>query len=182
MTNYAVALTFPREVKQEIIELQAKYKKYVTYRIEPHVTLKYPFATEVNITSIDERLREVAHRSSPFTLVLNGIKYFEGQNNVAYFAVENKEPVMNLHSRIVHSLEDLDKEESMGVFDLERFTPHATIGEQIPQEVFLCIKQALDRLNLRYEFEVDSYTLFSAREDDIWKSVEVFEFRDKGHV
>lgn len=80
MTNYAVALTFPREVKQEVIKLQVEYKKYVTYRIEPHIALKYPFATEVDIVFINERLREVADRSALFTLILNGIKYFEGEN------------------------------------------------------------------------------------------------------
>ena len=176
MTNYAVALTFPREVKQEIIKLQEEYKKYVIYRIEPHITLKYPFATKVDIAVINERLKKVADISVPFTLVLNGIKYFEGENNVVYIAVETKEPVINLHNSIVHSLEDLDKEESMEIFDLERFAPHATIGEHIPQEVFPHIKKTLARLNPRYEIEVNSFTLFSAGEDDIWKSIEVFKF------
>jgi len=176
MTNYAVALTFPREVKQEIIELQVEYKKYVAYSIEPHITLKYPFTTEVDIAVINKRLKEVAGISTPFTLVLNGIQYFEGENNVAYIAIETKEPVINLHDSIVHSLEDLDKEESMEIFDLERFTPHATIGEQIPQEVFPHIKKTLARINLRYEIEINSFTLFSAGADDIWKSIGVFKF------
>lgn len=176
MTSYAVVLTFPGEIKKEITKLQEQYKKYITYRIEPHITLKYPFATEVDMAVINKKLRKVADRSAPFSLVLNGIEYFEGENNVAYIAVQTKEPIINLHNSIVHSLEDLDKEESMEIFDLQRFSPHVTIGEKIPQEVFPYIKKTLARLNLIYEIEVSSFTLFTAGKDGIWKSSRVFKF------
>lgn len=175
MISYAVALTFPPEVKEELSKLQKEYTEYISYRIEPHITLKYPFATDVGVVVINDRLHKVANATRSFIVVLNGVKYFEGENNVAYVAIENKGPIIDLHYRIVHSLEDLDKEESMEIFDLQRFTPHATIGEQIPKEVFPRVKDSLSSLHIRYDIEVNSFSLFSAREDDFWKSMGSFE-------
>ena len=61
--------------------------------------------------------------------MLNGIEYFEGTNNVAYVAVENKWPVIGLHTDIVYSLKGLIEESDKEAYKLERFTPHVTIGE-----------------------------------------------------
>jgi 2'-5' RNA ligase len=160
MISYAVALTFPPEVKEELSKLQKEYTEYISYRIEPHITLKYPFATDVGVVVINDRLHKVANATRSFIVVLNGVKYFEGENNVAYVAIENKGPIIDLHYRIVHSLEDLDKEESMEIFDLE---------------VFPRVKDSLSSLHIRYDIEVNSFSLFSAREDDFWKSIGSFE-------
>ena len=110
MISYAVALTFPPEVKEVLSKLRKEYTEYVSYRIEPHITLKYPFMTDVKVVVINDRLQKVANAPRPFIVVLNGVKYFEGENNVAYVAIENEDPVIDLHYHIVHSLEDLDKE------------------------------------------------------------------------
>ena len=168
--DYAIALTFPAEVAEKLSSLREEYNRYVGYTIEPHITLAYPFLPEVDIATIKEKLQAVAKRTKPFSLVLNGIEYFEEANNVAYAAVENKRPVIDLHTDIKHSLDGLIKDEyTEGIYNLERFTPHATISEQIPDEVFPIIKKALADCVLHYEIKITSFTLFSADEDGIWK-------------
>ena len=58
ITLYAIVLTFPDEVAKVLSELREliKYQRYVSYNIEPHLTLKQPFIPEVDLTIINERL------------------------------------------------------------------------------------------------------------------------------
>jgi 2'-5' RNA ligase len=119
-------------------------------------------------------LEAVAKRTKPFTLVLNGVKYFEGANNVAYVAVKDRRPVIDLHVDIFHSLEGLVKEEYDGRYALEHFTPHVTIGEHIPDDVFPAVKEEFSDYKLYYGSEITSFSLFSGEMDGMWGPVRVF--------
>jgi len=172
---YAVALTFTGEVAKELSRLREKYNRYVSYTIEPHLTLEYPFVPEVDLSIINEKLKAVARRTRPFTLVLSGIEYFEGTSNVAYVAVENKRTVVDLHTDIVYSLKGLIGEGDKEGYKLERFIPHVTIGECIPSEVFPTVKKRLSDYELHYESEIVSFVLFSVGKDEKWEPARVFE-------
>ncbi len=175
MIDYAVALTFPSEFAKKLNGLREKYNQNVGYTIEPHLTLVYPFLPEVNIGIIEEKLDEAGKRTKPFTLLLKGIEYFEGVNNVAYAAIENKEPVTALHADIMRSLNGLIKEEyTDGQYNIDKFIPHVTIGEQIPDDVFPTVKRKFSDYELHYETEITSFTLFSGSEDGVWKKAEIF--------
>lgn len=178
MNIYAVVLTIPGEAGKEISNLRNKHGKYLSYTIEPHVTLKYPLVPKVDLNIVNEKLEAVARRTKPFTLVLNGIKYFEGVNNVAYIAIENKQPVIDLHIDVFHSIRGLVEGTSEIEYNLERFTPHVTISEHIPDEVFPSVKKQLSEYELRYEVRVVSLDLYSSDQKElhqIWKRVHVFE-------
>lgn len=172
---YAVALTFTGEAAKELIRLREKYNRHVSYAIEPHLSLEYPFVPKVDLSIVNEKLKEIARRTRPFTLIVNGIKYFEGTNNVVYVAVGNRRPVIDLHTDIVYSLKGLIKEGDKELYKLERFTPHVTIGECIPNEVFLTVKKSLSDYELHHEIEIASFVLFSADKDEKWKPACVFE-------
>ena len=174
---HAIVLTFPDEVARVLSELRelVKHQQYVSYRIEPHLTLKQPFMPDVDITVINERLRAVAERTMPFTLVINGIEYFEETNNVAYAAVENKQPVIELHTNIVHTLNGLVKQEDTETYEVERFTPHVTIAESIPEDVFPSISEALSDYELHLECEISAFALYSGTWDGAWEPVSVFK-------
>ena len=177
ITLYAIVLTFSDEVAKALNELREliKYKQYVSYTIEPHLTLKQPFIPEINLTIINERLRVIAERTRPFTLVMNEIGYFEGVNNVAYAAVENKQMVIELHTDIVHTLEGLVKQEGAEKYELERFTPHTSIGESIPDGAFPTIKKMLSGNKLGLECEISAFALYSGTWDGAWGPVSVFK-------
>ena len=106
---HAVTLTFSGEIKDLFSKLRQNYQQYIKYTIVPHITLVYPFAPKVDISIINKMLEEVAKRTSPFTLVMSGIEYFQGHNNVAYVAIANKQPVKELHIDLIRSLRGLIK-------------------------------------------------------------------------
>ena len=176
MIDYAVALTFPGKIAKELNRLRQEYNQYVGYTIEPHLTLVYPLLPEGDISIVKEKLDAVGKKAKPFTLILNGIEYFEGKNNVAYVAIENKQPVKALHTDIMLSLSGLIKEEyTDGQYNFERFTPHVTIGEQIPEAVFPSVKKMFSDYRLHFEIEMASFALFSSGDDAKWRVDSVFQ-------
>lgn len=179
MTFYTVILTFPKEVERKLKKLREKYNKYTSYSIDPHITLKQPFSPTVDFAIIDKKLKAIAKRTRPFVLILNGIEYFEGTNNVVYAAIKNKKSVVDLHSDIVRSLRGLVKEKYKEEYELGRFLPHATIGEEIPDKVFPVIKKELSSYSLKYKIKINSFNLYIAGKKEIWKPVGVFKFSIK---
>ncbi len=176
MALYAVVLTFPGDIFNKIDALRQNYLHYVNYRIEPHITLAYPFTLEADISLMNGKLKQVASRTGLFTLILDGIEYFEGENNVAYIALAEKQPVVDLHLDINQSINGLVKDEFRGRFNRGNFIPHVTIGEQIPGDIFPEVKQSLLGENIHYECEIASFSLFSSDEDGVWTRAEVFGF------
>jgi 2'-5' RNA ligase len=140
MLMYAIALTMKGKAKTGLTELRTRFGTDMNYSIEPHVTLTYPFTTKVDISIIQNKLREVAAHTVPFVLILNGIRYWEGRNNVAYVAVQNQLPVYNLHAAIVTALHGLILGDT--TFALQHFTAHSTINEHIPEEGLTALKMS----------------------------------------
>jgi len=174
MTSYVIALTFPAEIEEELNVLRGKYNRYVRYSITAHLTIKKPFKMIAGLATVNERLEAIASRTRPFALELDGLEYFEGTNNVAYVAIRNKKPVIDLHTDIVRSLARLVEAEYEEDYELEKFTPHVTIAEHIPDKVFPAIKQELSNYNQNYKTNIDSFTLFSQEEDAVWKPLTIF--------
>jgi len=174
MTSYAIVLTFPAEIEKELNVLRDKHNKYVRYSITAHLTLKQPFKLITGLATVNERLKAVASQTKPFVLELDGVEYFEGTNNVAYLAIRNERPVIDLHADIVRSLEGLVEAIYKDDYELERFTPHVSIAESIPNEAFPAIKQELSGYTLNRTINIDSFVLFSAGEDAVWKPETIF--------
>jgi 2'-5' RNA ligase len=176
MTMYAAALVFPENISKDLEELRARYQQYMSYTIIPHITLLYPFVSETDIDSIKHELEKVAARTKLFTLVLDGVEYFEGENNVPYIAIANKQPVTALFYDINRSIDSLLEEKYRGRYNNRQFVPHMTISEQIPDEVFPEVKKQLAGFHPHYECEITGFSLFSSEEDEIWKQEDFFEF------
>ena len=174
-TIYAVALTFSGGIDEMLKNLREDFKEYMRYTIVPHITLVYPFVPVFSLYKVNEKLEEVAKRTKPFNIILSGIEYFEGTNNVAYVAVEKRRAVRKLHTDIIKSLDGLIKEwYTDGKYNLERFLPHVTIGERIPDALFPDIKKRLSKYRLHYQDNVTEFGLF-AEENGAWQLNRVFQ-------
>ena len=174
MTSYAIVLTFPADIEKELNVLRDKYNKYVRYSITAHLTLKQPFKLSTDLAVLKQRLKAVASRTRPFVLELDGVEYFEETNNVVYVAIRNERSVIDLHAAIVRSLAGSVEAIYKDDYELERFTPHMTIAELIPDEAFPAIKQELSGYRLDRNINIDSFALFSSGEDAVWKPETIF--------
>jgi 2'-5' RNA ligase len=171
---YAVFLTFSGKIGQVLGRLRADYQPDIDDAILPHVTLVYSFVPVFSLFKVLEQLDAVAKRTPPFKINLNGIRFFEGSRNVAYAAIENKKDLKALHADIVKSLEGLIKPWHTRSTYLERFTPHVTIWNRIPPNVFPEVRKRLSRYTLRYQEEITDFSLF-VEENDEWELSRVFK-------
>jgi 2'-5' RNA ligase len=169
----AVALTFSDEIEKVFSKLRGDYQQYMNYTFVPHITL-YLFMPVVDINVINEKLGEIAKKTKPFILVLDGIEYFEGENNMAFVAIKNKTQVKELHVAIFQSLKGIV--EDVWNYNLNRFTPHMTIGERIPQEVFPSVMNKFSNYKLNYECRITDFNLFT-EENGVWEQMRAFELQ-----
>jgi len=178
---YAVALMVGGKAKAEVAALQARYARFMRYTIAPHVTVQYPFTLMTDTGVVEARLAEVARRTKPFWVVFDGVRYWEGANNVAYVAVRDRAPVFDLHVTVKQALEGLAKGDA--TYDLANFTPHMTIGERIPDSALAEVKKDLCACEAKYRVRMASFTLFAAEPDprwETWKAARVFRFGEAG--
>ena len=173
--TYAVALTFPDDIEGVISKLLANYEQYFNDSIVPHMTLAYPFTPVFSLYRVYEALEKAAKKTPPFNITLNRIKFFEGENNVAYAALEHKQLVKKLHIDLTKALEGLVKERSIdSKYTLERFMPHVTLASRLPDDVLEELKIKLSRYYLHYTNYVTEFSLF-AEVEGAWQRKRVFE-------
>jgi 2'-5' RNA ligase len=120
-----------------------------------------------------EKLEIVAKNAKPFTLVFDGIEYFEGANNVAYVSISNQTPVKELHRNLNNSLKGLIQEAYNQKFINDHFIPHMTIGEKIPGTIFPDVKKRFTGYKISHESEISDFSLFCG-ENGKWQVMRVF--------
>ncbi|MHB8105556.1 MAG: 2'-5' RNA ligase family protein [Dehalococcoidales bacterium] len=172
--TYAIALTFSEKIENMFDRLRTDYQQDIEYTIVPHITLVYPFAPVFTLFQVNEQLEKVAKRTRQFSIILNGIKFFENGNRVAYAALQYTRPVKKLHTDIVKSLDGLIKElRTDEKYNPERLIPHVTIGGKIPANKFPGIKKRFSRIKLHYEDDITFFSLFIV-EKGSWNRTRVF--------
>jgi 2'-5' RNA ligase len=171
---YAIVLTFKGNIEKVITRLFTSYGPYFQHAIVPHITLVYPFTPVFSLYKIYEQLEKVARQTAPFPVTLNRIKYFEGENNVAYAALGNKRPVRKLHIALTQALEGvIQPQNTESRFILERFMPHVTLASLIPDEVLPELQKKLSKYHLHYEDRVTEFSLY-AEINGAWQRKRVF--------
>jgi len=171
MQMLAVALLFPEHISEKINEFRLRYGNPRIRAVVPHITLKQPFSSGVEIDTILERLKSVAEKTPPFTILLNRFEYFETEKTMAYIAVADPKSVSSLHSKIVQALRGLA--EGGDEYDLDRFVPHVSISDDIPKDHVSSFKAQLATYKISIETSLDTFVLF-ANDGVGWKQIHTF--------
>lgn len=168
---YAVGLTFTGELQKLLNRLREGFHQHMHYETVPHITIVYPFTPVVSIGKVIDKLAEITGKTKPFTMVLDGIGFFEVKSNVAYVDITNRQLVKDLHISLYRSLKGLITESFE--FNLDMFVPHMTIGVDIPSDIFPDVKKRLAKVKIHYECLVNELALFSENERK-WEQVQLF--------
>jgi len=172
---FGIGLTFRGNIEKVITLPITGYVPYFNRTIVPHLTLIYPFMPVFSLYRVNEQLEIVAQGTKPFRIVFDGIRYFENESNVVYAAVAHIRAVKRLHFDLAGSLEGLIKEQQTdGRYNLEKFVPHVTIINKVPDDSFAELKKRLPKYTLHYEENITDFTLF-AETKGIWQPKRVFK-------
>ncbi len=143
-----------------------------------HVTLKFFGETEERkIPDISRVLKEVASRHQPFTCELVDVGIFGSSYSpkVIWFGIENAEPLKNLGTDVLKSVEAIGWEA-----DRQNFVPHLTIGriKDVPDKQLFQKMIDEHKKTRMQEFPVREFILFESilqREGPIYRVVESFK-------
>lgn len=151
-----VAIDIPKEISQELRELQRKFKGLAKIKMVSsfHLTLKFLGDVEENkVDEIKKRLKEISFES--FDLVLEDVGVFPNENNmkVIWVGALSKE-VNDLQGKIEDKLSNLFPRD-------ERFQSHLTIGRV---KFIKKLDEFKEKLKMKYSnsFKVENFKLIKS--------------------
>jgi 2'-5' RNA ligase len=159
-----------------------KYARYTSYVIVPHITLVPPFLIEKESPiEIVHSLQKGYKGLPPIKVILENVNFFEGKNNVAFVQPDagSSESIRNILRKTTSILGNRIKNAYNGYyFTPEKFIPHLTIAESIPENIFSEIKSELAGLVFNYPFLVSSVFLFGQTgTSNIWQPQAEIKFQ-----
>lgn len=125
---------------------------------------------------LDQILGEIATNTAPFKVRTSGLGIFTGEQLVVYVSLVKDEVLLNFQSKICQRTNVVTKETSP-FYEPDSWMPHITIinGKNSDQDI-ICALDKLIKLDLKWEFMVDSIALIGGFENDIGRSQHVHKF------
>ncbi len=150
----ASAYNYVRDLQVKMHDL---FDAKAALKLEPHFTLKYKFDTD-DLTAARQYFDEVANRTKPFEVTVNGIDTFE--TNVVFLDITKNSIITNLHLKI---LADVDRRFSVAPseFEGEGLHFHITLAyKDIDDETFQKIKEYFETQDIRLQFPVQQIGMY----------------------
>lgn len=124
---------------QSINALRAKYDPLVNL-IPPHVTLVFPFESDVTAKALRDHLEKLAARLHPFNVTFSGVTGAEGEYLYLNVKTGNDE-IIRLHDQIYKGLlkEFLNRSIT--------YIPHLTVGRMKDKKAFKLALSDTERFN-----------------------------------
>ncbi|WP_158634005.1 2'-5' RNA ligase family protein [Radiobacillus deserti] len=132
---------FPKFVNMNRIEKWREKYDTLFGKINPHVTLVFPFKSELDKESLETHVRDILDGVNPFIIELNGVSRTD--DNLLYLTVgKGVEELVEIHDRLYSRVLQPFLRKDLP------YNPHVTIGR-------LDSKQALEEAyrDVRSEFE-----------------------------
>lgn len=159
---YLLAVIPPQGVIDFIEPYRQQYAKYTSYIIPPHITICPPFYRQISEQKLISRLKSTFANKISFTIFLNSVGYFIGKNNVVFFQPDPISTVSlikilkTIQTNFSHLITNVWSDYPT---DPEKFIPHLTIAEHIPESDFTTIKKYFSALFIGQHFIVNSIFL-----------------------
>lgn len=106
-------------------EFEARFGVHGVYRTPvPHFS--YHVAENYETNNLEQLLREVARRTSPFRIKTNGLGIFTGVDPVLYIPVIRTSALTNLHQQLWQPLSDISDNAQLH-YHPDNWRPHITL-------------------------------------------------------
>ncbi len=160
---------FPSKKLQDVANSYRKRYDPNYALIAPHLTVKEAFdASEEEIQEVVKALRDVANRTTPFTLQVTKVSSFSPVNNVLYLKVDKNDALHGLYDNLHSGALSQETEYA--------FVPHITIGQKLSDDEHLDVYSQLKLVDVAQEEEVDRFHLLYQLENGTWTVFETFRF------
>ena len=134
-------MIFPQFSNMRVIdEIRKKYDPLAGH-VRPHITLVFPFLSDISSDKLREHIVNALSRIKPFKIVLKGITPVQAFGNYLFLNIETgKEDIVNIHKKLYTGI--LEPYLPQWLKDCE-YNPHMTVGKIEDEEEY---KNAVNEL------------------------------------
>ncbi|MGA8941693.1 MAG: 2'-5' RNA ligase family protein [Thermoactinomyces sp.] len=162
--NYGIVAFPQKKVQDWANSFRKRYDPHYCY-IPPHITLREKFElSDDELENFVENLERISKEVKEFQVKFNKVSHFYPTTNTLYLAIENREPLVQLHNKI---------NELFDVKPVHSFVPHLTIGQEMSEDELhdiygrlrmkdIELETRIDRFHLLYELENGSWSIFQS--------------------
>src|SRR5436190_12103400 len=140
------------------------YMPDMVQKIEPHITIVYPFAPYDKLPEIEPKLREVLAAYPHIWVSLRGFTVFR-KTGTLYLHLADNERVLSLYRAVVAAFPEY---QAYGGQFGKSLTPHLTVGQFDDPKELDRVYNELSVQHLYIGFEVEQVVLKYQQDDGIW--------------
>ena len=154
MMNRCILIFTKFDNIEKIDELRKKYDPAVN-NIAPHITLVFPFESNIDGTSLREHIEKNVKGIKPFKVELQGISG-ENKNYLFLNVIKGKEKLTELHNKLYTGILEEFKPEFLNTI---KFKPHLTVGKLDNDEEFVKAIEDTEDFNEVFKIMVERITV-----------------------
>lgn len=171
--KYFIAIIPPQAIVDYIDNYRRQYNKDCLTSVPPHITVYPPFYLSNPESELIDKLNKIQVQISPFRVSFTSFDFFSCGNNVAYLKPDSESTIQlrNLYkiTRSLISGEIIDVWPNYPI-NLDQYSPHCTIAEQISDNEFSKVRHDLEPLSVNQGFDVNSIFLLNKHQGK-WSTV-----------
>ena len=148
-------MIFPKFDNIELIEnIRSQYDPLYKH-VAPHITLVFPFKSELTTSAIEDHIKEICANIRPFRIGLQGISQ-EAHGFMFLNIVEGKDQLIDLHQKLYQGLlTEFYPDFLRG----NQFQPHMTVGRILDNADLARIIEAYKNFEELFEDEVQNISV-----------------------
>lgn len=150
-------MIFPRFNNGDAIDAIRKKYDPLANHVRPHITLVFPFDSDLQPNELKEHLAGVLSDVKPFDVVLRGITPSKGHGNYLFLNVESgREEITEIHKRLYTGL----LEKFLPVWlQSGGYCPHLTVGKIENEEEYKAAIEETGHLKEIFKTTVDTISV-----------------------
>ncbi|SFJ06671.1 2'-5' RNA ligase family protein [Thermoflavimicrobium dichotomicum] len=163
---FGIAVFPQRHVQDLANSYRKRYDPHYSL-IAPHITLIEKFSLpEEEMFALIPEFEEIAKNTDAFTIHINKVSHFFPNSPTIYLAIENHEPLIDLHNKLRQILDW-----HQPAYD---FIPHLTIGQKMLEDELLDVYGSLRMHRFNLTSLVDRFHLLYQLENGSWVNYQSF--------
>lgn len=163
--EYSVVIYLPERLERYVVPLRERFDPNYEL-VAAHITLVFPWETEVPLANLSSLLTEAVNQFSPFTVRLESVGDFYPESPILYWCVAPNESLSRLYGELYARL-DLP-------LPFKELVPHVTVGKEISAHRVVLVKDQIASYLPSESFEVNALDLVSPVTDQHWVSTRTF--------
>lgn len=164
--KYSVVV-FPSSKVQEVANSYRKRYDPTYALIPPYIRLKEGFELEEQeLPKLVSHLEKVAETTAAFSVRFHRVSTFHPTTNVIYFGIQDKEPFVALHQKIMEYFGSHKENYA--------YVPHLTIGRDLTDDELKDVVGQLSMAQIDLSTVVDRFHLVYQLEDGAWSVYQTF--------